>query len=132
DLYPQEDLNFVLGESSVTCKSAMFCFGRYEPIGFDKDTHVPLAQIDGDLIWKLFRVSYRIINVTKLGIHSNPTSIISHETCHLLGLQHCTFFHCAMNESSSIQEAISQPLFLCPICLRKLQKCCRFDVLERY
>ena len=37
-----------------------------------------------------------------------------------------------MNESSSVQEALSQPLFLCPVCLRKLQKVCKFSVHERY
>ncbi|XP_050411232.1 archaemetzincin-2 [Patella vulgata] len=113
DLYPQDDLNFVLGESSAVHKSAMFCFGRYEPKGFDKETHQDIKEVDGLLIWKLLR-------------------IISHETCHLLGFQHCTFFHCAMNESNSIEEAVTQPLFLCPVCLRKLQKCCGFNVLERY
>ena len=37
-----------------------------------------------------------------------------------------------MNESQSIQEAESQPLFMCPVCLRKLQKVIGFDVLQRY
>lgn len=37
-----------------------------------------------------------------------------------------------MNGSSSVSEAITQPLFLCPVCLRKLQKFLGFDVLERY
>ena len=29
-------------------------------------------------------------------------------------------------------EAYSQPLFLCPVCLRKLQYACDFDILQRY
>ena len=37
-----------------------------------------------------------------------------------------------MNESSTITEAITQPLFLCPICLRKMLKVVGFDPLERY
>jgi len=37
----------------------------------------------------------------------------------------------AMNESSSIEEAARQPLFLCPVCLRKLQRALRFSILER-
>ena len=45
---------------------------------------------------------------------------------------HCAYFACCMNESKSILEAESQPLFLCPVCLRKLQKAINFDVLERY
>ena len=37
-----------------------------------------------------------------------------------------------MNESSSIDEAINQPMFLCPVCLRKLQKILQFDIKQRY
>ena len=37
-----------------------------------------------------------------------------------------------MNESSSLKEALSQPVFLCPICLRKVQKCAQFDMVKRY
>lgn len=58
--------------------------------------------------------------------------VLTHEMCHVFGLKHCHFFNCAMNESSSILQAALQPLFLCPICLRKLQKVLQFDVLGRY
>jgi len=37
-----------------------------------------------------------------------------------------------MNESKSILQAENQPLFLCPVCLRKLQKAVGFDIVERY
>ena len=37
-----------------------------------------------------------------------------------------------MNESSTINEAVTQPLFLCPVCLRKLHKVLKFDVCRRY
>lgn len=57
---------------------------------------------------------------------------MSHELCHIFGLKHCYYFNCAMNESNSIAEAATQPLFLCPICLRKMQKAVGFDPLERY
>ena len=50
----------------------------------------------------------------------------------MYGLGHCFYFHCAMNESNSIAQAAQQPLFLCPICLRKLHKVIRFDLKERY
>ena len=56
----------------------------------------------------------------------------SHELCHVFGMSHCSYFACAMNESKSILEAESQPLFLCPVCLRKLEKALGFDVIERY
>ena len=50
----------------------------------------------------------------------------------MYGLGHCFYFHCAMNESNSITQAAQQPLFLCPICLRKLHKVIKFDLKERY
>ena len=47
-------------------------------------------------------------------------------------MAHCSYFACAMNESKSVLQAENQPLFLCPVCLRKLQKAVGFDVMERY
>lgn len=47
-------------------------------------------------------------------------------------MAHCSYFACAMNESKSVLQAESQPLFLCPVCLRKLQKAIGFDIVERY
>lgn len=60
------------------------------------------------------------------------TQVITHEIGHLFGMTHCYYFICAMNESTTIDEAISQPLFLCPVCLRKLHKVLKFDVHRRY
>ncbi len=37
-----------------------------------------------------------------------------------------------MNESSTIEQATTQPLFLCPMCLRKLHNVLKFDIEERY
>ena len=37
-----------------------------------------------------------------------------------------------MNESENAHEAQKQPFFLCPICLRKLQKFLRFSIENRY
>ncbi|CAL1548187.1 unnamed protein product [Lymnaea stagnalis] len=108
DLYPQ-GFNFVLGEASFQHKSAVVSFGRFE----NDDSCADITKVDDQVLWKLFKS-------------------LSHEVCHLLGLQHCQFFLCAMNESSSVTQALSQPLFLCPVCLRKVQRACGFDVLERY
>ncbi|XP_071830492.1 archaemetzincin-2-like [Apostichopus japonicus] len=116
DLYPSKDLNFVLGEASDQHKSGVFSFGRFEPQTFHRDQALDEdaeLQLDGDIIWKMLRVA-------------------THETCHLFRLKHCVFFSCSMNASSSVTEAISQPLFLCPVCLRKLQKFLGFDIFKRY
>lgn len=60
------------------------------------------------------------------------SQVMTHEISHMFGLQHCYYFECALNESSSIAEAEQQPLFLCPVCLRKLHKVLKFDVAKRY
>lgn len=113
DLYPTKDLNFVLGEANFATKSGIFCFGRYEPKSYDPDSHEDITEVTATVLWRILKV-------------------LSHETCHLFGLQHCWYFQCAMNESCSMKEAASQPLFLCPVCLRKLQYPCGFSVLQRY
>ncbi|XP_031549207.1 archaemetzincin-2-like isoform X2 [Actinia tenebrosa] len=70
-------------------------------------------KIDVFEIWKFFRV-------------------VSHELGHIFGITHCSYFSCAMNESTTIAEAVNQPLFMCPVCLRKIQKAVGFGVVERY
>jgi len=37
-----------------------------------------------------------------------------------------------MNHSCSVAEAMSQPLYLCPVCMRKLQKVLRFPSVVEY
>ena len=46
--------------------------------------------------------------------------IAAHETGHMLTMQHCTAFRCLMNGSNHQTESDSQPLYPCPVCLRKL------------
>jgi archaemetzincin len=50
----------------------------------------------------------------------------------MFSLAHCIFFRCILNGSNHLQESDSRPLFLCPVCLRKLQFSIGFDVLDRY
>ncbi|XP_059156435.1 archaemetzincin-2-like isoform X2 [Physella acuta] len=109
DLYPQ-GFNSVLGQASYKHKAAVVSFGRGDHLA---QTGQDIGTVDGKLLWQLFKT-------------------LTHELCHLFGLDHCKFFRCAMNESSAVSQALAQPLFLCPVCLRKVQASCRFDVLERY
>ncbi|KAI0213471.1 hypothetical protein LSAT2_001505 [Lamellibrachia satsuma] len=114
DLYPCEDLNFVLGEATVEHRCAAFCFGRYEPKCYvDGKVPAQIENIDGFIIWKMLKV-------------------ISHETCHIFNLGHCVHFECLMNESSSLTQMLEQPNFLCPVCLCKLKKVARCNIVHRY
>ncbi|EHK18527.1 uncharacterized protein TRIVIDRAFT_158592 [Trichoderma virens Gv29-8] len=45
---------------------------------------------------------------------------MAHELCHCLGLDHCTYFACAMQGCANLDEAQRQPPYLCPVCLEKL------------
>jgi archaemetzincin len=55
-----------------------------------------------------------------------------HEICHMFGLKHCVFYECLMNGSNHLEESDRRPVFLCPVCLRKIQFACMFDVEDRY
>jgi hypothetical protein len=58
DLYPSEDLNFVLGEASQENRAGAFCFGRYEPKAYkDGQAPPPLDRIDGEILWRMLKVS---------------------------------------------------------------------------
>lgn len=37
-----------------------------------------------------------------------------------------------MNGSNHLEESSKKPLYLCVVCLRKLQSNIKFDILERY
>ena len=58
--------------------------------------------------------------------------VVTHEICHVMGLSHCQYFACTMNKSPSILYTDMQPLFLCPICLRKVQIFLDFSLKDRY
>ncbi|XP_069133112.1 archaemetzincin-2-like [Argopecten irradians] len=113
DLFPKEELNFVLGEAHNPFKSGMVSFGRFEPKSYNEETHQDVTAVTTDVLWKLLKC-------------------LSHELCHLFGMAHCDFFSCTMNGSGSVKEAMDQPLFLCPVCVRKLQHICKFDIVQRY
>lgn len=58
--------------------------------------------------------------------------VLNHEVGHILQLKHCVFYRCTMNGSNSLPEADRRPIFLCPVCLEKLQWRLGFDARERY
>lgn len=58
--------------------------------------------------------------------------LLVHETCHLLGMEHCIYLNCCMNGSGHLEEDFEQSMFLCPIDLKKLALIVDFDLVERY
>lgn len=58
--------------------------------------------------------------------------VLAHETGHMFGLSHCIYYTCLMNGSNHLVETDEKPLMLCPVCLRKLHFCLKFDPRARY
>lgn len=59
-------------------------------------------------------------------------AVVAHEVTHMFGIRHCIHYKCLMNGSNHLEESSKKPLYLCVVCLRKLQSNIKFDILERY
>ena len=110
DLYPEPSWNFVFGQASLSERVGVYSFARYDS-AFYGDPRAP---------------GYETLLLRR------SCKVLAHETGHMFGLTHCTFFNCLMNGSNHLAESDRRPLHLCPVCLRKLQWSIGFDVLERY
>ena len=110
DLYPDPSWNFVFGQASLRERVGVYSFARYDPAFYGE------ARATG----------YETLLLCR------SCKVLAHETGHMFGLAHCTFFNCLMNGSNHLAESDRRPLHLCPVCLRKLQWSIGFDVLERY
>jgi archaemetzincin len=110
DLYPDPAWNFVFGQASLRHRVGVFSFARYDSAFYGEPR-------DKDYM--------------KILLHRS-CKVLIHETAHMFSLTHCIYFRCVMNGSNHLQESDSRPLFLCPVCLRKLQSGIGFDVVVRY
>ena len=110
DLYPEPSWNFVFGQASLRERVGVYSFARYDPAFYGD----PRAR---DYQTLLLRRSCKVL---------------SHETAHMFGLEHCIYFACILNGSNHLGESDRRPMHLCPVCLRKLQSSLGFDVVKRY
>lgn len=110
DLYPQEDWSFVFGVARFSDRVGVYSLARYDPVFFRQ------PRPDN---WKTRALQ-------------RSCKVLAHETGHMLGLAHCIHYHCVMNGSNHLAELDSQPLFLCPLCLRKLNYSLKPDLGQRY
>ena len=107
DIYHIDEWNFVFGLASVINKTGIFSFARYNQ---------EFYSLPSDSELMLFRA----------------VKVMLHEMCHMFGLLHCIYFKCLMNGSNHIHETDSKPVYLCPVCLRKLHFCLQFNPVDRY
>lgn len=110
DLYPGENWNYVFGIATLKRRVGVYSLARYDPSFFGKSRSAD---------WELKALE-------------RSCKVLSHETCHMLGMAHCIYYDCLMNGSNHLGEMDEQNTFLCPVCLRKLQRAVRPDFLERY
>ena len=110
DLYPEPSWNFVFGQASLRERVGVYSFARYDPAFYGQKGGKDYEKV-------LLRRSCKVL---------------AHEIGHMFGLKHCIYFKCAMNGSNHLKESDSRPMYLCPVCLRKLQHSIGFDVVSRY
>jgi archaemetzincin len=106
DIYPGDEWNYVFGQARPLERVGVFSFARHSPV-FYQGAHAIEAH----------------------GMMTPPTMLawlrtcrhtMVHETCHMLGILHCVFWHCLMNGNNGPHDSNSGMGFLCPVCLRKL------------
>ena len=122
DLFCDETDLFVAGMAAGNHRVAIFSFYRYNP-------QLSFSQADWYDIDKDDTVKQE--DIRKL-MFQRSCKLLVHEINHLLGIDHCIFFDCCMNGSGHLTEDFRQPMHLCPVDLRKLQKLVGFNILKRY
>lgn len=109
DLYPGPQWNFVFGQAAPQYRVGVYSLARYMPWfpgnGGEHDESLVLRR---------------------------SCKVLAHETCHILGIQHCIYYRCLMNGSNHLAESDARPLHLCPVDLRKLHFSTGFEAAERY
>lgn len=106
DLWPGQGWNFVFGEASLDDRVGVWSIYR--------NGNPNASQEEYKLC---------LLRTIKTG---------THEIGHMFSLLHCIFYECNMNGSNYRKEADARPLYLCPVCLRKLQWGLKFDLKLRF
>eukprot|EP00937_MAST-01D_sp_MAST-1D-sp2_P002841 g2841.t1 len=138
-----EAWSFVYGQASMLDGVGVFSLARYHPHGFLlpwRERGQGQAAVAGPLrhfgspghalphagVWAGLDAATRSLMLRR------GAKVLTHELGHIFGIRHCTFFECLMCGCNHLQEFDRQPLFLCPVDLRKLHSAAGFDVAARY
>lgn len=106
DLWPGRGWNFVFGQASLYDRVGVWSLYRNGDPGESEE---------------MFRLC--LLRTIKTAVH---------EIGHILTMRHCIEFECVMNGSNHREESDRRPLYLCPVCLKKLCWNLGIDPLERY
>ena len=125
DLYADFTDLFVAGLCDGDLRVGVFSCFRYHP----KLKYCEENWFDAKIAKnKLDKDASSIYNV----MLERSCKLLVHETCHLLGLEHCVYMDCCMNGSGHLEEDFRQSMFLCPVDLKKLSLIIDFDPIDRY
>jgi len=94
DLYPDEKMNFVFGQSTLRDRVGVWSLHR-------------LGEPDQS------EAAFRTVLARTL-------KIASHETGHMFSIPHCTKYECIMNGALSLGEVDLHPFDACPECMAKI------------
>ncbi|CAF4601965.1 unnamed protein product [Rotaria socialis] len=117
DIYPDETYNFVYGRARATDSTGVYSFSRLDPL-------FPMPPYKS--------MNRELTDVDRIIILRRCIKILLHEICHLFGLKHCIYYLCLMNGANNEIEMDQQTLFVCPVCLRKLQSSLKFNIEHMY
>lgn len=106
DLWPGRGWNFVFGQASLYDRVGVWSIYR---------------NGDPDESKEMFRRC--LLRTIKTAVH---------EIGHILTMRHCIAYECVMNGSNHREESDRRPVYLCPVCLKKLCWNLGIDPLERY
>lgn len=115
DIFPREAWNYVFGLARAMDGAGVYSFARYDP---DE---------------AFFSAPRELSAAESRTFMRRCLKVFLHETLHLLGLKHCVFANCLMRGSNHLGESDRKPVYLCPVCLRKLHAAVPgLDLLKRY
>ncbi|UJR31510.1 hypothetical protein I4U23_018999 [Adineta vaga] len=121
DFYSDESDLFIAGLAEGNARVAAFSFFRYDP-----------RLTFGSEFWYDWKIKEtKSLSIPQI-ILLRSCRLLTHEIGHLFGIDHCIYYNCLMNGSGHLDEDFSQPLFLCPIDLRKLSQLSKSDFVQRY
>ena len=119
DLYVENSDLFVAGLCNGDSAVGVFSSFRYNPrIRFNDENWFDVSEVEAK-------------NSDSI-LLTRTCKLMVHETCHLLGIDHCIYMDCCMNGSGHLEEDFRQSMFLCPVDLKKLNFIFDFDIIERY
>ena len=129
DLYEDPSDLFVAGMAAGNHRVAVFSLLRYDPtLSFSQEFWYDIRRIPShgkDDAAMSDEKRRRLVL-------QRSCKLVVHEIGHLLGLDHCIFFSCCMNGAGHLEEDFRQPLYLCPVDLRKLHTLTGVNVIQRY